>query len=135
MKIHKLTKEAARIAEHYRIDHGKKFRLKDWDAADVGHIHSEEEAEKVLEHGKQLLDVLQQKLWAQDKWALLIILQSMDAAGKDGVVSHVMSGVNPEGCDVTSFKTPSTEELNHDYLWRTHARVPARGTIGIFNRS
>jgi PPK2 family polyphosphate:nucleotide phosphotransferase len=135
MKIHKFTKEATRIAEPYRISKGKKFRLTDWDAADVGHINSKEEAEKLLEHGTQLLTALQQKLWAQDKWALMVILQGMDAAGKDGVVSHVMSGVNPQGCDVWSFKQPSTEELDHDYLWRAHQRVPSRGKIGIFNRS
>ena len=135
MKIHKFTKEAARIAEPYRIEKGKKFRLKDWDAADIGPIDSKEEADKLLEHGTQLLNTLQEKLWAQDKWALMIILQGMDAAGKDGVVSHVMSGVNPQGCDVWSFKQPSTEELDHEYLWRAHARVPSRGKIGIFNRS
>jgi PPK2 family polyphosphate:nucleotide phosphotransferase len=135
MKTDKFTEEAADIAEPYRVSKGKKFRLKDWDPADVGHIDSKEEAHKLLEHGAQLLTVLQQKLWAQDKWALIIILQGMDAAGKDGVVSHVMSGVNPQGCDVWSFKTPSTEELDHDYLWRAHQRVPSRGKIGIFNRS
>ena len=140
MKIHKFTKEAARIAEPYRIAKGKKFRLKDWDPADVGHLDSKDgdpkdEAHELLEHGTQLLNVLQQKLWAQDKWALLIILQGMDAAGKDGVVSHVMSDVNPQGCEVWSFKQPSHEELDHDYLWRAHQRVPSRGKIGIFNRS
>jgi PPK2 family polyphosphate:nucleotide phosphotransferase len=135
MKLHKFTKEAARIAGPYRISKGKKFRLKDWDPADIGHIGSKEEAQKMLEHGTQLLNVLQEKLWAQDKWALMIILQGMDAAGKDGVTSHVMAGVNPQGCDVWSFKQPSAEELDHDYLWRAHQRVPSRGKIGIFNRS
>jgi len=135
MKIHKFTKEAARIAEPYRVDKGKKIRLKDWDAGDTGNIDSKDEAQKLLEHGTQLLTTLQEKLWAQDQWALMIILQGMDAAGKDGVVSHVMSGVNPQGCDVWSFKQPSTEELDHDYLWRAHTRVPSRGKIGIFNRS
>jgi len=135
MKLHKFAREAERIAERYRVNKGKKFRLKDWDAADVGKIDSKEDAEKLLEHGTQLLNTLQQKLWAQDKWALMIILQGMDAAGKDGVVSHVMGGVNPQGCDVWSFKQPSREELDHDYLWRAHQRVPSRGKIGIFNRS
>jgi PPK2 family polyphosphate:nucleotide phosphotransferase len=135
MKLHKFTKEAARIAEPYRVSEGKKFRLKDWAPGDVGYIDSKDEAQKVLEHGTRLLNVLQEKLWAQDKWALMIILQGMDAAGKDGVTSHVMSGVNPQGCDVWSFKQPSTEELDHDYLWRAHQRVPSRGKIGIFNRS
>src|SRR5271154_6326858 len=135
MKLHKFAREAERIAERYRVNKGKKFRLKDWDAADVGKIDSKEDAEKLLEHGTQLLNTLQQKLWAQDKWALMIILQGMDAAGKDGVVSHVMGGLNPQGCDVWSFKQPSTEELDHDYLWRAHQRVPSRGKIGVFNRS
>jgi PPK2 family polyphosphate:nucleotide phosphotransferase len=135
MKLHKFTKEAARIAGPYRISKGKKFRLKDWDPADIGNIGSKEEAQKMLEHGTQLLNVLQEKLWAQDKWALMIILQGMDAAGKDGVTSHVMAGINPQGCDVWSFKQPSAEELDHDYLWRAHQRVPSRGKIGIFNRS
>jgi len=135
MKTQKYIKEAARLAYAYRITKGKKFRLKDFDPADVGDIESKDEAHKLLEHGTQLLEVLQEKLWAQHKWAVLIILQGMDAAGKDGIVEHVMSGVNPQGCDVWSFKTPSVEELNHDYLWRAHQRVPGRGQIGIFNRS
>jgi PPK2 family polyphosphate:nucleotide phosphotransferase len=135
MKTHKYIKEAARLANAYRITKGKKFRLKDFDPADVGDIESKDEAHKLLEHGMQLLEVSQEKLWAQHKWAVLIILQGMDAAGKDGIVKHVMSGVNPQGCDVWSFKTPSVEELNHDYLWRAHQRVPGRGQIGIFNRS
>lgn len=135
MKIHKFTKEAARIAEPYRIAKGENFRLKDWEPDDAGDIDSKDEAHELLEHGTQLLNVLQQKLWAQDKWALMIVLQGMDAAGKDGVVSHVMSGVNPQGCEVWSFKQPSREELDHDYLWRAHRWVPSRGKIGIFNRS
>jgi PPK2 family polyphosphate:nucleotide phosphotransferase len=135
MKTVKFLHQARRVAQAYRIDKGKKFRIKDWDPADVSLADSKDQAHHVLEQGKQLLDELQQKLWAQDKWALLIVLQGMDAAGKDGVVSHVMSGLNPEGCDVTSFKTPSAQELNHDYLWRVHQWVPARGQIGIFNRS
>jgi PPK2 family polyphosphate:nucleotide phosphotransferase len=135
MKTHKYFKEAARIANAYRITKGKKFRLKHFDPADIGGVASEDEAHKLLEHGTQQLEVLQEKLWAQDKWGLLVILQGMDAAGKDGVVKHVMSGVNPQGCDVWSFKTPSVEELDHDYLWRAHLRVPSRGKIGIFNRS
>jgi PPK2 family polyphosphate:nucleotide phosphotransferase len=135
MKIHKFTTEAAQIAEPYRIAKGKHFRLKDWDPADVGGIDSKEHAETLLEQGRKILNDVQERLYAQDKWALLIILQGMDAAGKDGVVSHVMSGVNPEGCDVSSFKQPSKEELDHDYLWRAHQRVPSRGKIGIFNRS
>src|SRR5271163_2300177 len=135
MKINKFAEDAAGIAEPYRITKGKHFRLKDWDSADTGRIDAKDEGEKMLSQGREALTELQQKLYAQDKWALLVILQGMDAAGKDGVVSHVMSGVNPEGCDVWSFKQPSTEELNHDYLWRAHQHLPARGKIGIFNRS
>jgi PPK2 family polyphosphate:nucleotide phosphotransferase len=135
MTTRKFTKHAVRIGEPYRITKGKHFRLKDWDSADTGHIASKEDAEKMLLHEREVLNGLQQKLYAQDQWALLIILQGMDAAGKDGVVSHVMSGVNPEGCDVSSFKEPSKEELDHDYLWRAHKCVPERGKIGIFNRS
>jgi PPK2 family polyphosphate:nucleotide phosphotransferase len=135
MKEHKFIKQAAHISDIYRINKGKHFRLKDWDPADVGHLVSKDDADELLVHEREVLTQLQAKLYAQDKWALLVILQGMDAAGKDGVVSHVMSGVNPEGCDVSSFKQPSNEELNHDYLWRAHHRVPERGKIGIFNRS
>jgi PPK2 family polyphosphate:nucleotide phosphotransferase len=135
MKIHKFTKEAARIAERYRVSKGKHFRLKDWDPANIGEVDSKDHGEKLLAREREVLSELQQKLYAQDKWALLVVLQGMDAAGKDGVVSHVMSGVNPEGCDVWSFKEPSKEELDHDYLWRVHKCIPERGKIGIFNRS
>lgn len=125
----------AKLADSYRIDHGKKFRLKDFDPGDTGNFHSPEHAAKELEAGLAQLRDLQDKLYAQDRWALLLILQGMDAAGKDGVIKHVMSGVNPQGCQVYSFKAPSAEELEHDYLWRTMQRVPGRGRIGIFNRS
>lgn len=135
MKIHKFSKEAGRIAGEYRITKGKKFRLKHCDPNDTGDIKSKEEAEKLLERGADLLCDMQAKLYAQDKWALLIIFQAMDAAGKDGAIKHVMSGINPQGCDVTPFKVPSAEELDHDYLWRAHKALPERGKIGIFNRS
>ncbi len=135
MKIKKLIKEAAQIAEPYRITNGGKFRLKDYDPADTGGMKDKKEALKTLEKSVQLLSHLQEKLYAQDEWAALLIFQAMDAAGKDGAIKHVMSGINPEGCDVTSFKAPSHRELNHDYLWRTHNVVPERGKIGIFNRS
>jgi PPK2 family polyphosphate:nucleotide phosphotransferase len=135
MKAQKFIKLAAQISEPYRLTKGKHFRLKDWDPADVGDLVTKDEAEELLACERDVLAQLQAKLYAQDKYALLVILQGMDAAGKDGVVSHVMSGVNPEGCDVSSFKEPSNEELNHDFLWRTHQRVPERGKIGIFNRS
>jgi PPK2 family polyphosphate:nucleotide phosphotransferase len=126
---------ASKIAKPYRIDRGKKFRLKDFDTADTGGVDSKEHAQELLEKGIAELAELQDKLYAQDRWALLVIFQAMDAAGKDSVVKHVMSGVNPQGCQVYSFKQPSEEELNHDFLWRTTQRLPERGRIGIFNRS
>jgi PPK2 family polyphosphate:nucleotide phosphotransferase len=135
MKIKKLIKEATQIAKPYRITNGEKFRLKDYDPADTGGMKDKKKALKTLEKSVQLLSHLQEKLYAQDEWAALLIFQAMDAAGKDGAIKHVMSGINPEGCDVTSFKAPSHRELNHDYLWRTHNVIPERGKIGIFNRS
>jgi PPK2 family polyphosphate:nucleotide phosphotransferase len=135
MKYHKQIKESAGLAELHRVSNGEKFRLKDQDPGDTGEVKDEEHSQRIMDGRAGLLNHLQEKLYAQDCWGLLVILQGMDAAGKDGVVKHVMSGINPEGCDVHSFKTPSTEELNHDYLWRAHSRVPGRGMIGIFNRS
>jgi PPK2 family polyphosphate:nucleotide phosphotransferase len=135
MKIKKLIKEAAKIAEPLRVANGKDFRLKDYDPADTYGMKDKEKALKALERGVKLISHLQEKLYAQDQWAALLIFQGMDAAGKDGVIKHVMSGINPEGCDVTSSKAPSHEELDHDFLWRTHKVVPQRGKIGIFNRS
>ena len=124
-----------KLAEKYRVDHGKKFNLKDYDPADTGHWRSKEQADEALQQGIARLSEMQDKLYAQDRWAVLIVLQAMDAAGKDGLIKHVMSGVNPEGCDVHSFKAPSAEELQHDFLWRTTVALPERGRIGIFNRS
>jgi len=135
MKHRKLCKEASRIIEPYCIAKGEKFRLKDHDPADTNGIKDKQQAQGLLEDGTALLSHMQEKLYAQDRWALLLIFQAMDAAGKDGAIKHVMSGVNPQGCDVSSFKSPSSEELDHDYLWRTHKSIPARGKIGIFNRS
>jgi PPK2 family polyphosphate:nucleotide phosphotransferase len=126
---------ANKLAKPYRVDDGKGFRLKDFDPADTGKLRSKENAEELLEKGVAALSELQEKLYATNQWGLLLIFQAMDAAGKDGAVSHVMSGVNPAGCQVYSFKAPSGEELNHDFLWRTSQRVPERGRIGIFNRS
>ena len=126
---------ATKLAKPYRVEDGKKFRLKDYDPGDTGRLRSREHAEELLVKGVATLAELQDKLYAQDRWAVLIIFQAMDAAGKDGAIKHVMSGVNPQGCQVYSFKTPSSEELNHDYLWRTMQKVPERGHIGIFNRS
>jgi PPK2 family polyphosphate:nucleotide phosphotransferase len=126
---------ATKQVKPYRIEHGKKFRLKDFDPADTGGLHSKKRAEELLRKGIAAMADQQGKLYAQQRWALLCIFQAMDAAGKDGVINHVMSGLNPQGCQVYSFKAPSPEELNHDYLSRTMQRVPERGRIGIFNRS
>jgi len=126
---------ASKFSKPYRVDHGKKFRLKSYDPADTAKLHSQERAEELLAKGIARMAELQDKLYAQDRWGLLLIFQAMDAAGKDGVIKHVMSGVNPQGCQVYSFKTPSEEELDHDYLWRTMKCLPERGRIGIFNRS
>ncbi|HUE54670.1 MAG TPA: polyphosphate kinase 2 family protein [Candidatus Udaeobacter sp.] len=135
MKHGKLIKEASRLAEPFCITKGEKFRLKDWDPADTTGAKDKQHAQQIFDAREGLLNHLQEKLYAQDRWAVLVVLQALDAAGKDGVVKHVMSGVNPQGCEVHSFKAPSNEELDHDYLWRTHTRVPQRGKIGIFNRS
>lgn len=126
---------ASKISNPYRIDSGKGFRLKDYDTATTGHFHSKEHAQDLLDQGIKEMAELQDKLYAQDRWAVLLMFQAMDAAGKDGAIKHVMSGVNPQGCQVYSFKAPSTEDLNHDYLWRTTKCLPERGHIGIFNRS
>ena len=126
---------AQRLSRPYRVNHGHKFRLKQVDPADTGGLTSRVNAKKWLDHGIEVLSDLQAKLYAQDRWALLLIFQAMDAAGKDGTIRHVMSGVNPQGCQVFSFKAPSPEELNHDFLWRTSRNLPERGRIGIFNRS
>jgi PPK2 family polyphosphate:nucleotide phosphotransferase len=126
---------ASKFSKPYRIDHGKKFRLKDFDPASTAHIHSKPHAQELLAKGIAEMSELQDKLYAEDHWAVLLIFQAMDAAGKDGAIKHVMSGVNPQGCQVFSFKAPSPEELDHDYLWRTTKCLPQRGHIGIFNRS
>src|SRR5216684_1592133 len=135
MKNRKLIKEAARLAAPYCVTNGEKFRLKDLDPGDTNGMKSKKHAESMLRQSSEMLTQMQEKLYAQDRWALLLIFQAMDAAGKDGAIKHVMSGVNPQGCQVFSFKAPSSEELDHEYLWRTHKCIPARGKIGIFNRS
>jgi len=135
MKKQKFIKAASRLAEPYCVTKGEKFRLKDWDPEDTGDIQGKEHATELLAQSTQLLSRMQEKLYAQNCWSLLIIIQALDAAGKDGVIKHVMSGINPQGCDVWPFKAPSSEELDHDFLWRTHKAVPERGKIGIFNRS
>ena len=135
MKHRKQVKEAKWIVEEYCVTKGEKFRLKDYSPSDTNGVKSKKHAENILQRRVGLLSDMQEKLYAQDRWALLLIFQAMDAAGKDGAIKHVMSGVNPQGCDVFSFKAPSNEELDHDYLWRTHKCIPSRGKIGIFNRS
>ena len=125
------------IAKPYRVTSAKGFRLKEFDPGDTGGFDKKdkETAEAALAASIAHLETQQDNLYAQDRWGLLLIFQAMDAAGKDGAIKHVMSGVNPQGCQVFSFKTPSSEELDHDYLWRCMKCLPERGRIGIFNRS
>jgi PPK2 family polyphosphate:nucleotide phosphotransferase len=127
--------KAKKVADNYRVDSGRHFRLKDFDPADTGHWRSKDNAAEALQQGIVRTAELQDKLYAQNSWALLLIFQAMDAAGKDGIIKHVMSGINPQGCQVYSFKQPSEVELQHDFLWRTTRDMPERGHIGIFNRS
>ena len=127
--------KTAKLAKSYRVDDGKHFKLKDFDPADTAHWKSVDEANDHLQKDIECMEDLQAKLYAQDSWSLLLIFQAMDAAGKDGTIKHVMSGVNPEGVQVYSFKQPSAKELQHDFLWRTTMNLPERGRIGIFNRS
>jgi PPK2 family polyphosphate:nucleotide phosphotransferase len=130
-------KRVEKFVEPYRVTSGKGFRLKDFDPADTAGLKSADKAEakEMLSRGVEWLAEQQDMLYAQDHWAVLLVFQAMDAAGKDGTIKHVTSGINPQGCNVTSFKQPSSEELDHDYLWRYMRSVPARGQIGIFNRS
>jgi len=137
MKTKELVERAHTIAQPFRIANGNKFRLKDVDPGDTLEFTSEDKAraKEVLEIGTTGIAELQDMLYAQDKWAVLLIFEAMDAAGKDGTIKHVMSGVNPQGCQVFSFKSPSPEDLDHDFLWRSMRCLPNRGNIGIFNRS
>ena len=130
-------KSLRKLIAPYRVHDGAKFRLKHVDPADTGELEDEnkEIARQLLARGVERMARLQEKLAAEGQWSLLLIFQAMDAAGKDGAIKHVMSGVNPQGCKVVSFKAPSREELNHDYLWRCVRALPERGHIGIFNRS
>jgi PPK2 family polyphosphate:nucleotide phosphotransferase len=127
--------KTTKLAKSYRIDNGKHFRLKDFNPADTGHWKSPDDAKEHVQKDIERMRKLQDMLYAQDCWSLLLIFQALDAAGKDGTINHVMSGVNPEGVEVSSFKAPSTTELQHDFLWRTTQHLPERGHIGIFNRS
>jgi len=138
MRTKEIIKIARRLAKPFRVSKGKHFQLKDVDPNDTLEFTKaadKNRARKTLTDGVKALSELQDKLYAQDKWAVLLIFQAMDAAGKDGAIKHVMSGVNPQGCQVFSFKSPSSEELDHDYLWRCMKCLPNRGNIGIFNRS
>jgi PPK2 family polyphosphate:nucleotide phosphotransferase len=132
----KLSKPARKLARRYRIGDGKGFRLKDWDPADTAGLSiDKEEAKELLAEGIERLSDLHGKLFAQDRWSVLLVFQAMDAAGKDSTIKHVFRGLNPAGCEVTSFKEPSPLELDHDFLWRVSRALPERGRIGIFNRS
>jgi PPK2 family polyphosphate:nucleotide phosphotransferase len=137
MELNKVIKAARQLAKSYAVTGNGKFRLKDFDPGDTGALHQQYKprAKQALQTGIEGLAELQSMLYAQGRWSLLLIFQAMDAAGKDGAIKHVMSGVNPQGCQVVSFKAPSAEELDHDYLWRCSRKLPERGRIGIFNRS
>jgi PPK2 family polyphosphate:nucleotide phosphotransferase len=137
MKMKQILKSAHKISRPFRVDDGDKFRLKDVDPNDTLWLESDDKpkAKEALVTGVDALSELQDLLYAQDRWAILLIFQAMDAAGKDGAIEHVMSGVNPQGCQVFSFKAPTSEDLDHDYLWRCMKCLPERGRIGIFNRS
>jgi len=137
MSTKDIVERARSFAKPFRVTDGSDFRLKDVDPGDTLGIGSEDKsrAKEALATGIEALAQLQDILYAQDRWAVLLIFQAMDAAGKDGTIKHVMSGVNPQGCQVFSFKTPSSEELDHDFLWRCIKYLPERGRIGIFNRS
>jgi PPK2 family polyphosphate:nucleotide phosphotransferase len=127
---------STRLIKQFRVDHPHHFQLASVDPTDTGGLDLDKEAaDQVLARDIEKLAKLQERLYAQHQWALLVVLQGMDTAGKDGVIKHVMSGVNPQGCQVHAFKAPSTDELDHDFLWRAAIRLPARGAIGIFNRS
>ncbi|MFI5315244.1 MAG: polyphosphate kinase 2 family protein [Myxococcota bacterium] len=132
-----IIKAARKFSSPYSVSDGKRFRLKDVDPGDTGNLGAEDKprAKEALANGILELAELQDMLYAQDRWAVLLIFQAMDAAGKDGAIKHVMSGVNPQGCEVASFKAPTSEDLDHDYMWRCNKHLPERGRIGIFNRS
>ena len=137
MKKKEFVAAARRVAARYRVTAGDRFRLKNHNPADtMGHdSDSKPKARELLQQGVALLAEYQEMLYAQDRWSVLLIFQAMDAAGKDSAIKHVMSGINPQGFQVYSFKAPTSEELDHDYLWRCSRSLPERGRIGIFNRS
>jgi len=135
--MNELIKKAGKFAKPFRVTDGESFQLKDIEPDDTLDLDSDDKprAKEALALGIEALAELQGMLYAQDRWAVLLIFQAMDAAGKDGTIKHVMSGVNPQGCEVSSFKSPSAEDLDHDFLWRCMKCLPQRGRIGIFNRS
>jgi PPK2 family polyphosphate:nucleotide phosphotransferase len=137
MKAQKVIEASHRLSKPYRVTNGKKFRLADFDPGDTGELKSDDKprAKEALQTGIEALAKLQDVLYAQDRWSVLLVFQAMDAAGKDGTIKHVMSGINPQGCQVSSFKSPTSTDLEHDYLWRCIKELPERGRIGIFNRS
>jgi len=137
MKSKQVIERARKFCKPYRVTNGNKFRLKDVDPGDTQDLKSEDKprAKEALQNGIAALAELQDMLYAQDRWSVLLVFQAMDAAGKDGTIKHVMSGVNPQGCQVSSFKAPTSDDLDHDYLWRCMKCLPERGRIGIFNRS
>jgi PPK2 family polyphosphate:nucleotide phosphotransferase len=136
MKEKEVLRRIRKYVHPYRITKGKGFRLKDFDPADTAGLQMDKgEARELLQRGTSWLAEEQQMLYAQDRWSLLLVFQAMDAAGKDSTIKHVMSGVNPQGCQVSSFKQPTSEDLDHDFMWRYMRRLPERGRIGIFNRS
>ena len=137
VKMKDIIKRTRNFTKPFRVTAGDGFRLKDFDPNDTLGFGSEEKphAQEALAMGIKALAELQDLLYAQDRWAVLLIFQAMDAAGKDSTIKHVMSGLNPQGCEVFSFKSPSAEDLDHDYMWRCMQRMPERGRIGIFNRS
>lgn len=132
-----IMKRARSFCAPFRITHGHSFQLAEMDPGDTLHLDPADKprATELLQEGVEILAEMQELLYAQDRWALLLVFQAMDAAGKDGTIKHVMSGVNPQGCQVSSFKAPGSVELDHDYLWRCQQALPERGRIGIFNRS
>jgi len=137
MKTKELIKRARKLADQFCVSDGDKFRLKEVDPGDTLDFKRDDKprGEEALAEGVQVLAELQDKLYAQDRWGVLLIFQAMDAAGKDGAIKHVMSGINPQGCQVYSFKAPTSDDLDHDYMWRCQKCLPERGRIGIFNRS
>lgn len=137
MKLKEIIARAREFSEPYRISDGSKFKMKDVDPDDTAGLGSEDKprAKEALQTGIEALATLQDMLYAEDRWSLLLIFQAMDAAGKDGAIKHVMSGVNPQGCQVSSFKAPTSIDVDHDYMWRCQKELPERGRIGIFNRS